>query len=109
MSQDLLQEVLSKIGAFLDTLPDEHQPNLDLIKKSWYTEGYHDALFRLEPIWIIRDLKYVENPKCGQPLPEQPVEGLDAEIENYFGNIPDDTDKIDIARHFYDLGLNGKK
>lgn len=37
-------------------------------------------------------------------LEEQPVEGLNAEIENYFENIPDDTDKIDIARHFYELG-----
>ena len=31
---------------------------------------------------------------------EQPVEGLEEEIENYYGRMPDDTDKIESARHF---------
>lgn len=31
---------------------------------------------------------------------EDAVEGIDAEIENYYGNIPDDKDKIESARHF---------
>ena len=32
-------------------------------------------------------------------------ERLKCHIEDYYGNIPDNTDKIDSAEHFYNLAL----
>ena len=41
--------------------------------------------------------------------PEQPAsEGLEDEIVNYYGNIPDDGDKVEAARHFYELGQQSR-
>ena len=40
---------------------------------------------------------------------EQPVEGLEEEIENYYGRMPDDTDKIESARHFAEWGAKHLK
>ena len=37
---------------------------------------------------------------------EQPE--LEEELVNYFGAMPDDKDKIAVARHFYELGLNAR-
>lgn len=42
-------------------------------------------------------------------LPEQPVKGLEEEIENYYGRMPDDTDKIESARHFAEWGAKHLK
>lgn len=42
-------------------------------------------------------------------LPEQPVKGLEEEIENYYGRMPDDTDKIESARHFAEWGAKQAK
>lgn len=42
-------------------------------------------------------------------LPEQPVGGLEEEIENYYGYIPDDRDKIESARHFAEWGAEHLK
>ena len=53
----------------------EQKPNIKLIQKSWYMEGYHDREFNREPKWIIKTgeggPRYEENPKYGQPLIEQ--------------------------------------
>ena len=40
---------------------------------------------------------------------EQPVYGLEEEIENYYGRMPDDTDKIESARHFAEWGAKHLK
>lgn len=50
----------------------EQKPNIELIQRSWYMEGYHDREFGKEPKWIIKTgeggPKYEENPKYGQML-----------------------------------------
>jgi len=48
------------------------RPNIELIQRSWYMEGYDDRKFGKEPKWVIKtgdgDPKYEENPKYGQML-----------------------------------------
>ena len=50
----------------------EQKPDIELIQRSWYMEGYHDRDFGKESKWIIKTgdggPKYEENPKYGQPL-----------------------------------------
>ena len=54
----------------------EHKPNIELIRKAWYTEGYSDRGFNMEPRWIIKTgeggPRYDENPKYGQVIEETP-------------------------------------
>lgn len=63
--------------------PKEQEPNIELIKRSWYMEGYNDRDFNKEPRWIIKTgeggPRYEENPKYGQMLEaeQKPVEYLD--------------------------------
>ena len=70
---------------FWDALEDanffeqkEQKPNIKLIQRSWYMEGYHDREFGQEPKWIIKTgeggPKYEKNEKYGQPLEQKPVE-----------------------------------
>lgn len=70
---------------FWDALEDtnffeqkEQKPNIELIQRSWYIEGYHDREFGQEPKWIIRPgkggPKYEKNEKYGQPLEQKPAE-----------------------------------
>jgi hypothetical protein len=58
----------------------EQKPNIELIQKSWYMEGYHDKEFNCEPKWIIKTgeggPRYEENPKYGQIIEQKPVEYL---------------------------------
>lgn len=51
-----------------------------------------------EVIWLIDSLQQ-----------EQSMEGLEEEIENYYGYIPDDKDKIESARHFAEWGAKQVK
>ena len=55
----------------------EQKPNIELIQRSWYMEGYRDREFGQEPKWIIKTgeggPKHELNPKYGQPLTEQQV------------------------------------
>ena len=54
----------------------EQKPNIELIQRSWYMEGYHDREFGKEPKWIIKTgeggPKHELNPKYGQPLAGEP-------------------------------------
>ena len=62
--------------------------------------------------WMIDDISGVAVlPCCPESLnqSEQPVEGLEEEIENYYGRMPDDTDKIESARHFAEWGAKHLK
>lgn len=58
----------------------EQKPNIELIQKSWYMEGYHDRKFNKEPKWIIKTgeggPRYEENPKYGQHIEKQDYSGL---------------------------------
>ena len=72
----------------------EHKPNIELIQRSWYMEGYHDGEFGKEPKWIIKTgeggPKYELNPRYGQPLAEQkPAECLKAERDGWYVCIKD--------------------
>jgi len=51
------------------------EPNIELIEKSWYREGYLDGKYNKEPLWVLENLQYKENPKYGQDL-ESPVQYL---------------------------------
>lgn len=58
----------------------EQKPNIELIQRSWYMEGYNDRDFGKEPKWVIKTgdggPKYEENPKYGQMFEakQKPVE-----------------------------------
>ena len=53
----------------------EQKPNIELIQRSWYMEGYHDREFGKEPKWVIKTgeggPKHELNPNYGQFLAEQ--------------------------------------
>lgn len=53
----------------------EQEPNIELIQRSWYMEGYHDREFGKEPKWIIKTgeggPKHELNPRYGQPLVDE--------------------------------------
>lgn len=53
----------------------EQKPNIELIQRSWYMEGYHDREFGMEPRWIIKTgeggPKHELNPKYGQQKPAE--------------------------------------
>ena len=57
---------------------EKQNPNLELIKQSWYTEGYTDGKFKREPMWNLKTGKggprYEKNEKYGQPLEQEPAE-----------------------------------
>lgn len=65
--------------------PKEQKPNIELIQKSWYMEGYHDCEFGYEPKWIIKTgeggPRYEENPKYGQIIEQKPNKQTEIEIE----------------------------
>ena len=67
---------------FWDALEDtnffeqkEQKPNIELIQRSWYMEGYHDREFGQEPKWVIKTgeggPRYEKNEKYGQPLEQK--------------------------------------
>lgn len=53
----------------------EHKPNIELIQRSWYMEGYHDRKFGKEPMWIIKTgeggPKYELNSKYGEYIKKE--------------------------------------
>lgn len=57
---------------------EEKKPNIELIQKSWYMEGYHDRSNNKESKWIIKTgeggPRYEENPKYGQIIEQKPAE-----------------------------------
>ena len=74
----------------------EQKPNIELIQKSWYMEGYHDCEFGYEPKWIIKTgeggPRYEENPKYGQIIEQKPVEwseDFDKEVEDIHKRYPE--------------------
>ena len=48
------------------------KPNIELIQRSWYMEGYHDGKFEMEPMWILETgeggPRYKKNERYGQSL-----------------------------------------
>ena len=56
----------------------EQKPDLELIQRSWYMDGYIDGEFKREPRWNLKagkgGPKYEENEKYGQPLEQKSAE-----------------------------------
>ena len=85
----------------------EQKPNVELIQRSWYMEGYHDREFGKEPKWIIKTgeggPQHELNPRYGQPLADKqkPVddkafeEWIDDWWRHHKVNNPDSYDKGD--------------
>lgn len=85
-----------KVLEILDTIPE--QPTNDFCKEN--CKGYQETG------------KCFSDGPCAakqEASKEQPVEGLEEEIENYYGRMPDDTDKIESARHFAEWGAKHLK
>ena len=57
---------------------EEQKPNIELIQRSWYMEGYHDGKFEMEPMWILETgeggPRYKKNERYGQPLEQKSIE-----------------------------------
>lgn len=58
----------------------EQNPNIELIQRSWYMEGYHDREFGMEPKWTVKAEKggprFYENPNYGKPLKQKEQEPI---------------------------------
>ena len=83
------QELIKQWIAYLEK-QKEQKPNIELIQKSWYMEGYHDGKYNNEPKWLIQTGKggprYEENPKYGTQQPaewSEEDETLMDELESY--------------------------
>lgn len=63
---------------------NKQKPNVELIQKSWYLEGYHDGKYNNEPKWLIQTGKggtmYEENPKYGTQNPVEWSEDFEENI-----------------------------
>ena len=61
-----------KMLAYLEK-QKEQKPNVELVQKSWYLEGYHDGKYNNEPKWLIQTgeggPRYEENQKYGTQKP----------------------------------------
>lgn len=95
------EKVAETIGAITICLKVKQ----DSPANAWYRKhGYGYVAFEGEYDWLEKNLEYLK-PK----RKEQPVGGLEEEIENYYGRMPDDTDKIESARHFAEWGAKQAK
>ena len=61
----------------------EQKPNIELIQRSWYMEGYQDREHGMEPMYLIEHLKYKVNPNYGKPLEEPVCEELKDAAKKY--------------------------
>lgn len=56
----------------------EQKPNIELIQRSWYMEGYTDGKFKRESMWNLvtgeGGPRYEKNEKYGQPLEQKSAE-----------------------------------
>ena len=77
--KDILEDWLEK--------QKEHKPDIELIQRSWYMEGYHDGEFNMEPKWTVKAKKggprYEENPRYGQSLTEEQKPANDRAFEEW--------------------------
>jgi len=69
-----------------------------------YVEVCEDGIFAFPEPPFAESVEYIR-----ADINKQPAEGLDAEIEKYYGQIPDDEDKVTAARHFAEWGAEHLK
>lgn len=91
----IMQEQARQELEWTDEKQKEQKPNIELIQKSWYMEGYKDHEHNREPMWIVKTgeggPKYEPNLRYGQMLAqeqkpawnEEDEEHLDSIIESY--------------------------
>ena len=78
---------LKRFLSFLDTLEEpEESKKLELIKRSWYRQGYIDGEFKQEPMFLLENHEYKDNPKYGKPLEEPVCEELDEELDRFIAS-----------------------
>ena len=67
-----------EIDEVLTYLEKQKEPNIELIQRSWYMDGYIDGEFKREPKWIIKTgkggPKHEVNPNYGKLLEQKPAE-----------------------------------
>lgn len=67
-----MTQTIGNILRWADEHPKEQKPNIELIQRSWYMEGYHDRDFFMEPKWILKTgeggPKHEPNPRYGKSL-----------------------------------------
>lgn len=102
---------VKKVIAYLEK-QKEQKPDLELIQRSWYMDGYIDGEFKREPRWNLKagkgGPKYEENEKYGQPLEQK--EWSDEDLPKWKKTKPE-RGKAFGAGPWYPSGLmhdNGK-
>lgn len=104
---DSLQQERPSLPGNLDEAAEEYAYN------NWEDNDYHTGASEGLPFDAIghteKCFKAGAEWMAGQMKLAQPEVDLEEEIENYYGVMPDDKDKIDAARHFYELGLKAKE
>ena len=78
---------LEWVLSFIDSMQPKSPPNLELIKRSWYVQGYIDRENDREPMWRIKTFKggpkYEKNPKYGQKLDSKESINFDKKDEKF--------------------------
>ena len=77
------------IGAYIDGalawLEKHKKPNIELVQRSWYMEGYHDCESNKEPMWVVKaekgGPKYYANPNYGKQKEQKPCGCVNVESE----------------------------
>lgn len=77
----------------------EQKPNIELIQKSWYLEGYYDGKNNIEPKWLIQTCeggpRYEENPKYGT---QKPAEWSEEDDAKWYGVIETEEYMLRVVR-----------
>lgn len=88
----------------------EQKPNVELIQKSWYMEGYHDGKYNNEPKWLIQTGKggprYEENPKYETQKPAEWSEEDKSKLSTLLGML---TVMRKLNSNDIIVGINSKK
>ena len=77
---------------------EERKPNIELIQRSWYMEGYHDGKFEMEPMWILETdeggPRYKKNERYEQSLEKEqnPIEWSEEGIRTIFDDYVEGRD-----------------
>jgi len=79
-------------------------------KKEWIDEGYNQNAFAEDCRIMSFDkllafINSMPEEKCKENL-DSFTGDLNNELENYYGRVPDDDDKINAARHFAEWGAS---
>jgi len=91
------EEFRTKALAYLEK--QKEQPNIELIQRSWYLEGYHDREFLKEPMWCVKaeagGPKFYKNPNYGkklEPIKDVTINGEPINTEPQQVDIPAPTE-----------------